>query len=79
MGCEAYIKIYDLQLETRPSKCQKFYTTMIFGEIFLRQNVRDFCPHFNRDNLTYSIKHTFTVQFVIKDYTRQLQCIKYEK
>ena len=27
----------------------------------------------------YLIKYTLTVKFSIKDYTRQLQCIKYEK
>ena len=33
--------VYSLQ-STRPSKCQKIYTTMIFGGNFLRQKVLDF-------------------------------------
>ena len=35
--------------------------------------MRDFCPNLNRDKLTYSIKYTFKVQFVIKGciYTKK--------
>ena len=46
---------------------------MIFGEQNLRQKVCDLCPNLNRNKLTYSIKYTFTVQFVVKDcsYTKR--------
>ena len=35
----------------RPSKCPKFYTTMISSETNLRQKERKFCQNFNLDKL----------------------------
>ena len=39
---------------------------MIFGEKDLREKMHDFCQNLNCNKLKYSIKYTFTVQFVIK-------------
>ena len=66
---EQYIEKKDLTdiMAKRPSKCQNVYTTTIFVEKYVRQKVGDFCPNLNRDKLMYSLKYTFTVQFVIKD------------
>ena len=58
---------------TNLRQSRKFYTNRILGEENLRQKVRKFCQNVNRNKMMYLIKYTLTVQFLIKDYTRQLQ------
>ena len=52
-------------------KVQNF-TPNDFRRKNLRQKVCKFCQYFNRDKLKNLIKYTWTVQFSIYDYTRQL-------
>ena len=56
-----------------PSKCPTFYTNRVLGKQNLRQKVRNFCQNLNCDKMIYLIKYTLTLQFLIKDYTRQLR------
>ena len=59
-------------VEAKPSKCPKFHASRILGEQNVHQKVLKFCQNINRDKMKYLIKYTLTVQFSIKDYTRQL-------
>ena len=57
---------------TRHYKCPKFDTNRILGNLNLRQKVHKFFQPFNCNKLTCLINYTFTEQFSIEDYTRQL-------